>query len=114
MHAGEAYGPESIHQAVHYCGAHRVGHGTRLKEDGDLTEKIKITFLDNSIVYLEPTSLNNNILHKIKIPPNEITKLKDKTYAYDIYQKQDFGYLQFNKCHDKIDILDGIESYVKP
>ena len=35
-HAGEAYGPQSIHQAVHYCGAHRIGHGTRLKEDGDL------------------------------------------------------------------------------
>lgn len=36
IHAGEAYGPESIHQALHYCGAHRVGHGTRLREDGDL------------------------------------------------------------------------------
>jgi len=35
-HAGEAYGPGSIHQALHYCGAHRIGHGTRLKEDGDL------------------------------------------------------------------------------
>jgi adenosine deaminase len=35
-HAGEAYGPDSIHQAIHYCGAHRIGHGTRLKEDGDL------------------------------------------------------------------------------
>ena len=35
-HAGEAYGPESIHQALHYCGAHRIGHGTRLLEDGDL------------------------------------------------------------------------------
>jgi adenosine deaminase len=35
-HGGEAYGPESIHQAIHYCGAHRVGHGTRLIEDGDL------------------------------------------------------------------------------
>jgi adenosine deaminase len=35
-HAGEAYGPESIHQALHYCGAHRIGHGARLKEDGDL------------------------------------------------------------------------------
>ncbi len=35
-HAGEAYGPESIHQAIHYCGAHRIGHGTRLFEDGDL------------------------------------------------------------------------------
>jgi len=36
IHAGEAYGPSSIHQAVHYCGAHRIGHGTRLKEDKDL------------------------------------------------------------------------------
>lgn len=36
IHAGEAYGPDSIHQALHYCGAHRIGHGTRLVEDGDL------------------------------------------------------------------------------
>lgn len=36
IHAGEAYGPESVHQAIHYCGAHRIGHGTRLREDGDL------------------------------------------------------------------------------
>lgn len=36
VHAGEAYGPESIHQALHYCGTHRIGHGTRLIEDGDL------------------------------------------------------------------------------
>ena len=36
IHAGEAYGPASISQAIHYCGAHRIGHGTRLSEDGDL------------------------------------------------------------------------------
>jgi adenosine deaminase len=36
IHAGEAYGPESIAQAVHYCGAHRIGHGVRLRESGDL------------------------------------------------------------------------------
>ncbi|HET9450826.1 MAG TPA: adenosine deaminase, partial [Aggregicoccus sp.] len=35
-HAGEAYGPESIAQAIHYLGSHRIGHGTRLREDGDL------------------------------------------------------------------------------
>lgn len=40
IHAGEAYGAESIHQAVHYCGAHRIGHGTRLSEDGDLMNYI--------------------------------------------------------------------------
>jgi adenosine deaminase len=35
-HAGEGYGPASIHQAIHYCGAHRIGHGTRLREDPEL------------------------------------------------------------------------------
>ncbi len=35
-HAGEAYGPASISQALHTCGAHRIGHGVRLREDGDL------------------------------------------------------------------------------
>ena len=36
IHAGEAYGPESIAQAIHLCGAHRIGHGCRLGESGDL------------------------------------------------------------------------------
>ena len=36
VHAGEAFGPASIAQALHYCGAHRIGHGTRLREDQDL------------------------------------------------------------------------------
>ena len=36
IHAGEAFGPSSIHQAIHQCGANRIGHGTRLKEDKDL------------------------------------------------------------------------------
>jgi adenosine deaminase len=41
IHAGEAYGPESIHQALHYCKAHRIGHGTRLYEDPDLLQYVK-------------------------------------------------------------------------
>lgn len=40
IHAGEAYGPESIEQALHVCGAHRIGHGTRLREDGSLLNYI--------------------------------------------------------------------------
>jgi adenosine deaminase len=36
IHAGEAYGPESIAQALHVCGAHRIGHACRLRENGDL------------------------------------------------------------------------------
>lgn len=33
IHAGEAFGPPSIWQALQFCGAHRVGHCTRLIED---------------------------------------------------------------------------------
>jgi len=33
IHAGEAFGIESIWQALQICGAHRIGHATRLLED---------------------------------------------------------------------------------
>ena len=33
IHAGEAYGTDSIWQALQFCGAHRLGHGTRLLDD---------------------------------------------------------------------------------
>jgi len=33
VHAGEAFGKESIWQAIQWCGAHRIGHATRLIED---------------------------------------------------------------------------------
>ncbi|NCQ34456.1 adenosine deaminase [bacterium] len=36
IHAGEGFGPESIHQALHRCGANRIGHGVRLEEDPEL------------------------------------------------------------------------------
>ncbi len=39
IHAGEAFGVESIWQALQYCGAHRLGHATRLRDD--------IRFLDD-------------------------------------------------------------------
>ena len=48
IHAGEGYGPASIHQAIHSCGAHRIGHGTRLRENGDL-----LNFVNDHRVPLE-------------------------------------------------------------
>ena len=40
VHAGEGDGPRSIREAVHECGAHRIGHGTRLIEDESLMEYV--------------------------------------------------------------------------
>jgi len=33
IHAGEAYGPPSIWEAIQYCGAERLGHGVRIIDD---------------------------------------------------------------------------------
>ena len=32
IHAGEAYGPKSIWEALQYCGAERLGHGVRITD----------------------------------------------------------------------------------
>jgi len=38
IHAGEGFGKESIWQAIQWCGAHRIGHATRLIEDIVISE----------------------------------------------------------------------------
>jgi adenosine deaminase len=40
VHAGEGDGAESVRQAVHVLGANRIGHGTRLIEDAELTQYV--------------------------------------------------------------------------
>lgn len=44
LHAGEAFGVASIWQALQLCGAHRLGHATRLSDD--------MTIVDGKIVKL--------------------------------------------------------------
>jgi len=41
IHAGEAFGPASIREAVELGGAARIGHGTRLGEDPALLEQVR-------------------------------------------------------------------------
>ena len=39
-HAGEGADASSVREAVHLCGAHRIGHATRLFEDESLTQYV--------------------------------------------------------------------------
>jgi adenosine deaminase len=39
-HAGEGADAASVREAVHVCGAHRIGHATRLVEDESLTQYV--------------------------------------------------------------------------
>ncbi len=67
IHAGEAYGPDSIHQALHYCGTHRIGHGTRLFEDGDL-----LNYVNDHRIPLEVclvSNLHTKAVHSLKEHP---------------------------------------------
>ena len=87
-----------------------------LKEIGvikDLSDPLYLTFDDASLTLL-PTKTKEQNLYNKTIPSFEITKRENKTYFFNIYPNQDFAYFQFNSCHDKIDILDGIQTYVKP
>ncbi len=45
IHAGESWGPDSIRQALFFCGAHRIGHGTTLHQDPELLQY----FVDHQI-----------------------------------------------------------------
>jgi len=85
-----------------------------IKENSEI---LKIKFEDHSEVELSPISTESkvNVFDiSFKFKENLITKYQNETYLYTITKELNFGYLQFNRCHDKIDILEGIESYVKP
>ncbi len=70
IHAGEAYGPESIAQAIHYCGAHRIGHGVRLRENGDL-----LNYVNDHRIPLEmcPSSnVQTGVGGRVREPPAQV------------------------------------------
>jgi adenosine deaminase len=54
IHAGEGWGADSIRQAIHDCGAHRIGHGTHLYEDQDL-----LNYVNDHRIPLEICLLSN-------------------------------------------------------
>ncbi|MCF7818047.1 MAG: adenosine deaminase family protein [Kiritimatiellales bacterium] len=52
VHAGEAYGPESIFQAITECHANRIGHGTFLFSE----QAIKLKAIKDKKLYIEQLS----------------------------------------------------------
>ena len=70
VHAGEAFGPASIGQALHYCGAHRIGHGTRLREDKDL-----MRYVNDHRIPLE-VCLSSNLQTR------SVPRIQDHPFAY--------------------------------
>lgn len=96
IHAGEAYGPKSIHEALHYCGTHRIGHGTRLIEDGDLLNYVndhripleiclKSNMHTKSVPSLKQHPLNFYLDYGMRVTINTDNRLVSDTTLTDEY-----------------------------
>lgn len=90
VHAGEAFGKESIWQALQWCGAHRIGHATRLIEDIGLDKKNK-----NKIVrmgYLAQYVLDKRLPLEICLTSNVDTgAVKSlEEHPFGVYHKYKF------------------------
>jgi adenosine deaminase len=90
IHAGEAFGKESIWQAIQWCGAHRIGHATRLIEDIGLDshDPTKIVRMG----YLAQYILDKRIPLEICLSSNVDTGAAEniQTHPFGIYYRYNF------------------------
>ena len=90
VHAGEAFGKESIWQAIQWCGAHRVGHATRLIEDIglDVHDPTKIVRMG----YLAQYILDKRIPLEICLSSNVHTGAAESvaTHPFGVYYRCKF------------------------
>jgi len=90
VHAGEAFGKESIWQAIQWCGAHRIGHATRLIEDIGLDKRNRKKIV--RMGYLAQYILDKRIPLEICLTSNVHTgAAKDiKTHPFGLLYKYKF------------------------
>jgi adenosine deaminase len=65
VHAGEAYGPASVSEAIRRCHAMRIGHGTRLKENPALQD-----FVRDRRILIE-SNITSNVQTRVVGHPSE-------------------------------------------
>ena len=88
IHAGEAFGKESIWQAIQWCGAHRIGHATHLIEDVSIDEKRNAVGYGDLAQYV----LDKRIPLEICLLSNVHTGAIDKVenHPFGIFYKEKF------------------------
>ena len=88
IHAGEAFGKESIWQAIQWCGAHRIGHATHLIEDVSRDEKGNVVGYGDLAQYV----LDKRIPLEICLLSNVHTGAIDKVenHPFGIFYKEKF------------------------
>jgi adenosine deaminase len=90
IHAGEAFGKESIWQAIQWCGAHRIGHATRLIEDIkiDKHEPGKIASMGHLAQYVLDKRLPLEICLTSNVDTGAVSSLKE--HPFGLYYKYKF------------------------
>ncbi len=88
IHAGEAFGKESIWQAIQYCGAHRIGHATRLLEDVVLDSNGEVASLGELAQYVLDKRLPLEICLLSNVHTGAIDKLEN--HPFNIFYKKKF------------------------
>lgn len=88
IHAGETFGKESIWQAIQWCGAHRIGHATRLIDDILLNEEGEVVRFGDLAQYV----LDKRIPLEICLLSNLHTGVIDKleNHPFEILFKEKF------------------------
>lgn len=80
IHAGEAFGKESIWQAIQYCGAHRIGHATRLMEDIILDKNNDVVALGDLAQYVLDKRIPLEICLLSNVHTGAIDKLENHPF----------------------------------
>jgi adenosine deaminase len=90
IHAGEAFGKESIWQAIQWCGAHRIGHATRLIEDIVLDEDdpAHVVSMGNLAQYVLDKRIPLEICLTSNVDTGAVKSLEEHPFA--VYHKYKF------------------------
>jgi len=88
IHAGETFGKESIWQAIQYCGAHRIGHATRLIDDIIVNEDGEVESFGNLAQYILDKRMPLEICLLSNINTGVIDKLEN--HPFNILFKENF------------------------
>ena len=87
IHAGEAFGKESIWQAIQYCGAHRIGHGTRIVEDMYFDDKKNVVGLGNLAQFILDKRIPIEICLISNLHTGAVDKLENHPFI-SLYKKK--------------------------
>ena len=85
--AGEAFGKESIWQAIQWCGAHRIGHATRLVEDMKI-EDGKVMSMGTLAQYVLDKRVPLEMCLTSNVHTGAVKKLED--HPFGVYYRYKF------------------------